>query len=96
MKINCDAAFKVDISRDLVKNAGLGVIIRYELGNFVVGATKTVHVMSHLEDEVLAVKEGLVLAEEVHLSKIVVETDSKIVYNELRSINVLEIGGFIQ
>ncbi|KAL6136612.1 hypothetical protein ACLB2K_061907 [Fragaria x ananassa] len=70
-KCSCDGAFVTDIHR-----GGSGVVIRDEHGQFRAGAGKVlVQVTSPFHAELIALLEGLKLAETLHISKIVFETD---------------------
>ncbi|KAL6226283.1 hypothetical protein ACLB2K_000246 [Fragaria x ananassa] len=70
-KCSCDGAFVTDIHR-----GGSGVVIRDEHGQFRAGAGKVlVQVTSQFHAELIALLEGLKLAEILHISKIVFETD---------------------
>ncbi|KAL6143754.1 hypothetical protein ACLB2K_054449 [Fragaria x ananassa] len=70
-KCNCDGAFVTDIHR-----GGSGVVIRDEHGQFRAGAGKVlVQVTSPFHAELITLLEGLKLAETLHISKIVFETD---------------------
>jgi ribonuclease HI len=72
VKINVDGAF-----RSAERRGGGGVVIRDCHGNFMSGAC---HCFTHVADaegaELMACKEGLLLAKEVPCQKIVLETDS--------------------
>ncbi|KAL6225497.1 hypothetical protein ACLB2K_004347 [Fragaria x ananassa] len=70
-KCSCDGAFVTDIHR-----GGSGVVIRDEHGQFRAGAGKVlIQVTSPFHAELIALLEGLKLAETLHISKIVFETN---------------------
>ena len=86
LKVNCDGAF--DNGNEVRgKDAGIGVVIRDENGRVVTGVAKKVIVNSSIEAEAAALGEGVMLAESMGILKAVFETDSEILYRELKKGN---------
>lgn len=69
-KLNVDAAW---VSKT---NAGMGAVLRNHKGDWITGMTKKVFANSVIETELIALREGILLAKEVWLDNIDVETDS--------------------
>jgi ribonuclease HI len=81
IKINVDGAFKANASV-----GGGGAVLRDGHGGFVRGSCCFFpQVMDAEGFELLACKQGLILAQEAQARKIVVETDSAVVASKLRS-----------
>ncbi|KAK9950806.1 hypothetical protein M0R45_006274 [Rubus argutus] len=78
-KVNCDAAWNANTCR-----AGLGILIRDCSGSLVGGLTRPNSCGSVLIVESEAILEGMKLAKELNVSKLVVESDSKVVIANLR------------
>ena len=86
VKINCDGAFLMKNSGKWVENAGIGVVIRDEEGKVIAGESRRILVKSGEEAEAEAVKEGMILVERCGMKKVIVETDSEIVYKEIKGV----------
>ncbi|OMO68571.1 hypothetical protein COLO4_29577 [Corchorus olitorius] len=78
LKMNCDGAFK-----DAEDDSGIGVVIRNEDAKVVAGLNKTVKVNSSLMAESLAVREGLKLAVNLHVPKLMIEVNSQVLVRNL-------------
>ena len=78
--VNCDEAFKSNKNRKNDESTGIGIIIRNEEGLVIAWASKRVNVKPCLEAEAEAIREGVVIVERCGFQKILLETDSEIMY----------------
>jgi ribonuclease HI len=79
-KINTDGAF-----RQAEGNGGGGVVVRDHHGSFRAGACRFfTHVADAEVAELLGCREGLLLARELHVTKVVLETDCIVMASNLR------------
>ncbi|XVF68234.1 hypothetical protein PTKIN_Ptkin10aG0188900 [Pterospermum kingtungense] len=86
VKVNCDGAFSGDTRGSATRVAGIGVVMRNEEGKSVTGLDKRITTGSVIEAEAMALYKGIMLAERDSFSKIILETDSKCIY-EVRNAN---------
>ena len=82
--MNCDGAFKESKARDKEENAGIGVIKRNDEGKVIAGMRKRILVKTGEKAEVEAIREGIKLAKRRGYERVIVETDSEIVYREIK------------
>ena len=66
-----------------VENAEIGVVIRDEEGKVIAGGSRRILVKKCEEVKAKVVREGMILVERCGVKRIIVETDSKIVYKEI-------------
>ena len=62
VKINCDGAYKIMQGNEKENEAGIGVVIRNEKGEMIVGISEKVMIGSSIEVEAVALREGVWLA----------------------------------
>ena len=80
LKLNIDRSFD-----DLLGNAGRGGLIKDEQGNWVVGYTKKVGKANSFIAEAWALRDGLVLCNQLNLSNVFVELDAKALVDALNN-----------
>ena len=99
VKINCDGAFKIKQGSVTENEVGIGVVIRNKNREMVAGITKKVLIGSSIEAEAVALREGVWLAAERKMDRIMLETDSEILYKEItgrRKIGCWKIKSYIE
>ena len=83
---------KVNFDRALFKetdSAGLGVIIRNDLGLVMAASVQIIPLPTSVETvEVLAARNAICLARELQFNKVIIEGDSEVVIKSLNSSNV--------
>ncbi|KAK9926537.1 hypothetical protein M0R45_023762 [Rubus argutus] len=80
IKVNCDAAWNSTTCR-----AGLGSVIRDSTSSLLGGLARPTSCGSALIAESKAILEGVKLAKDLEVRKLVVETDSKVIIDNLRN-----------
>ena len=80
LKLNTDGSFD-----DLLGNAGGGGLIRDEQGQWVAGFTRKIGKINSFMAEAWALRDGLVLCNQMKVSKVIVESDAKAVVDALNN-----------
>ena len=80
LKLNTDGSFD-----DLLGNAGGGGLIRDEQGQWVAGFTRKIGKINSFMAEAWALRDGLVLCNQMKVSKVIVELDAKAVVDALNN-----------
>lgn len=82
LKLNTDWSFD-----DLLGNDGGGGLIKYEQGNWVAGFTRKVGKANSFIAEAWALRDGLVLCNQLNLSSAIVELDAKALVDALNNLD---------
>ena len=80
LKLNTDGSFD-----DLLGNAGGGGLIRDEQGQWVAGFTRKIGKTNSFMVKAWALRDGLVLCNQMKVSKVIVESDAKAVVDALNN-----------